>query len=183
MKLLSEWLTPKLNLSKHCTPIKGHGGLKQSVVRIQTQLSQYQYVCKTDVKQFYESIDQHLLMEQIHHQVKNKYVKRYLWQIIRRTVEYGGLYREISTGISRGCSLSPILGALYLSSLDREFEKQGVFYLRYMDDILILTKTRWQNRRAVKRLNQCFHRLKVQQHPDKTYIGKIANGFDFLGYH
>ena len=183
MKLLAEWLTPKLNLSKHCTHVKGHGGLKQSVVRIQTQLSQYQYVCKTDVKQFYESIDQHLLMEQIHHQVKNKHVKRYLWQIIRRTVEYGGLYREISTGISRGCSLSPILGALYLSSLDKQFEKQGVFYLRYMDDILILTKTRWQNRKAVKRLNQCFNQLKVQQHPDKTYIGKIDKGFDFLGYH
>ena len=24
--------------------------------------------------------------------------------------------------------------------------------------------------------------LKVQQHPDKTFIGRIAKGFDFLGY-
>jgi hypothetical protein len=23
----------------------------------------------------------------------------------------------------------------------------------------------------------------VEKHPDKTYIGKIENGFDFLGYH
>jgi hypothetical protein len=52
-----------------------------------------------------------------------------------------------------------------------------------MDDILILTKTRWQNRKAVKALNQILNQLKVEKHPDKTYIGKIGNGFDFLGYH
>jgi hypothetical protein len=52
-----------------------------------------------------------------------------------------------------------------------------------MDDILILTKTRWQNRKAVKQLNQILNKLKVEKHPDKTYIGKIENGFDFLGYH
>jgi len=51
-----------------------------------------------------------------------------------------------------------------------------------MDDILILTHTRWQNQRAVKALNQCFNRLKVKQHPDKTFIGRIDKGFDFLGY-
>lgn len=52
-----------------------------------------------------------------------------------------------------------------------------------MDDILILTHTRWQNRRAIKLLNQYFKQLKVKQHPDKTFIGRIAKGFDFLGYH
>jgi hypothetical protein len=48
--------------------------------------------------------------------------------------------------------------------------------------LLILTKTRWQNRKAVKALNQILNKLKVEKHPDKTYIGKIENGFDFLGY-
>jgi RNA-directed DNA polymerase len=52
-----------------------------------------------------------------------------------------------------------------------------------MDDILILTKTRWQNRKAVKALNQILNQLKVEKHLDKTYIGKIENGFNFLGYH
>lgn len=52
-----------------------------------------------------------------------------------------------------------------------------------MDDILILSKTRWQNRRAVKMLNQWFKDLKVAQHPNKTFIGRIDKGFDFLGYH
>jgi hypothetical protein len=49
--------------------------------------------------------------------------------------------------------------------------------------LLILSKTRWQNRKAVKRLNQCLNRLTLEKHPDKTFIGKIDKGFDFLGYH
>ena len=52
-----------------------------------------------------------------------------------------------------------------------------------MDDILILSKTRWQNRKVVRELNQILSRLKVEKHPDKTFIGKVEKGFDFLGYH
>jgi len=39
-----------------------------------------------------------------------------------------------------------------------------------------------QNRKAVKQLNQCLNRLTLEKHPDKTFIGKIEKGFDFLGY-
>jgi RNA-directed DNA polymerase len=37
-------------------------------------------------------------------------------------------------------------------------------------------------RRAVRAVNQHFNQLKVAQAPDKTFIGKISKGFDFLGY-
>lgn len=183
MKVLADLLSSELSIPESCTHVKGHLGLKKSVVMIQQNLKNYTFVCKTDVKQFYESIDQQILMEQIHKQVSNTALKRYVWQVIHRCVEFGGLYREVKQGISRGCSLSPILGALYLQILDEKFEQKGLFYCRYMDDIVILTKTRWHNRRAVKLMNQCFEQLKVKQHPDKTFIGKIEKGFDFLGYH
>ena len=95
----------------------------------------------------------------------------------------GGEYRDIEGGISRGCPLSPILGALYLQALDEQFAEQDVFYLRYMDDILILAPSRWTLRRAVCTLHRILNRLKVTTHPDKTFIGRIERGFDFLGYH
>ncbi|MDH3210751.1 MAG: reverse transcriptase domain-containing protein [Burkholderiaceae bacterium] len=65
-----------------------------------------------------------------------------LRQAIERTVERGGLYRDIRTGISRGCPLSQLLGALYLKRLDDRMTRSGLFYVRYMDDILVLAKTR-----------------------------------------
>jgi len=32
-------------------------------------------------------------------------------------------------------------------------------------------------------VNQLLSELKIEQHPDKTTIGPIDRGFDFLGYH
>ena len=32
-------------------------------------------------------------------------------------------------------------------------------------------------------MNQIFNQLKLKQHPDKTLLGRIERGFDFLGYH
>jgi len=170
LKVLAKLLGEQLKFSTLCTHIKGHGGLKQSVAKVQHHLADYKFVCKTDVKSYYESIDHHLLFEQIYHRIHNRILRRYLWQVIHRTVEAGGKFQDIVCGISRGCPISPILGALYLHELDEHFEQEDLLYLRYMDDIIILTKTRWQNRRAVKWLNQCFNRLQVEQHPDKTFM-------------
>jgi hypothetical protein len=37
-------------------------------------------------------------------------------------------------------------------------------------------------RKAVKATNQILSRLNVCKHPDKTFIGRITRGFDFLGF-
>ena len=31
-------------------------------------------------------------------------------------------------------------------------------------------------------MNETLAELKVEQHPDKTFIGRVSRGFDFLGY-
>jgi hypothetical protein len=32
-------------------------------------------------------------------------------------------------------------------------------------------------------LNETLHELRLEKHPDKTAIGRIEKGFDFLGFH
>ena len=32
-------------------------------------------------------------------------------------------------------------------------------------------------------MNQAFNELKLEQQPDKTLIGRVERGFNFLGYH
>jgi hypothetical protein len=51
-----------------------------------------------------------------------------------------------------------------------------------MDDWVILAPTRWKLREAIRLVNQTLAELHVEQHPDKTFIGRISRGFDFLGY-
>ncbi|WP_166793029.1 hypothetical protein [Budvicia aquatica] len=43
-------------------------------------------------------------------------------------------------------------------------------------------KTRWQLRRAVRKLNQFFNQYGFRQHPDKTFIGPTRKGTDWMGY-
>ena len=105
------------------------------------------------------------------------------WQYLKRTETYGGNYWSPNKGISLGCPLSPLIGALYLSPLDRAMAKLPVFYVRYMDDWVILAKTRHQLRRAIKVMYRILEDLRLRLHPDKTFIGRIQKGFDFLGYH
>ena len=45
-----------------------------------------------------------------------------------------------------------------------------------------MAPTRWKLRTAIVRVNEILSALKVTQHPDKTFIGRIERGFDFLGY-
>lgn len=171
-----------LPISPACTHVKGHGGLKSTVRKVYNKLSAYHFVLRTDVKGYYASIDHFLLMDQLAEYIKDKFILNLLWQYLHRVVEGDGLYREIQKGISRGCPLSPLIGAFFLFRLDAKFRQAGLFYVRYMDDILILTSTRWKLRRAVKTLNETFTALKLKKHPDKTFIGRIEKGFDFLGY-
>jgi hypothetical protein len=45
-----------------------------------------------------------------------------------------------------------------------------------------LAPTRWKLRAAILAVNEVMANLVVTQHPNKTIVGRIARGFDFLGY-
>jgi RNA-directed DNA polymerase len=61
-------------------------------------------------------------------------------------------------------------------------EVTGLFFVRFMDDILVLALTRWKLRRAVRIVNESLAGLGLEKHPQKRFIGRAAKGFDFLGY-
>lgn len=56
-----------------------------------------------------------------------------------------------------------------------------VFYCRYMDDWVIITDSRWQLRKAIRKMHEVLSELNFSLHPDKTSIGRVEKGFDFLG--
>ena len=123
-----------------------------------------------------------ILFSQVAEYVSDPVVLDLVGQYLRRFVSDGGIYVDIQRGISLGCPLSPLMGALFLKPLDDRMAAMGCFYVRYMDDWVVLAATRWALRRAIKATNMVMGELKVEKHPDKTFIGRVGRGFDFLGY-
>jgi RNA-directed DNA polymerase len=183
LKALTIVLARVLPVSPRCTHIKGNGGAKAAVRQVRAALASNRFVLRTDVKSYYASIDHLLLMDRLALYIRDRDILNLLGQYLRRTAESGSWFWDLERGISLGCPLSPLIGAFFLEELDRRMTATGLFYTRFMDDILVLASTRWKLRRAVGLVNHILGALRLKKHPDKTFIGRIARGFDFLGYH
>ncbi len=71
-------------------------------------------------------------------------------------------------------SLSPLLGAVMLTPLDKTMEAEirtgRIWYIRYMDDFVVLTKTRHQFRKAIKQVHAVMCQLKLTLHINKSAL-------------
>ncbi|NEO96000.1 MAG: hypothetical protein F6K56_39970, partial [Moorea sp. SIO3G5] len=146
--VLSEHLFP--HLSPRCFHLAGTGGMKGAVREVSAHLWENKFVFRTDVKGYYASINQNILMEIVKQYVTDDLVLALLWGYLRRYVSDGGKFVDIEQGISLGCPLSPLMGALFLKPLDDRMAEHGCFYARFMDDWVILAPTRWKLRKAIK---------------------------------
>lgn len=45
--------------------------------------------------------------------------------------------------------------------------------------ILIIARTKWESRKAVRPLDETFSELNLEKHPDKTLIGRLRMGLIF----
>ena len=185
LKCLTLILTDMLPVHPRCEHIAGHQGGKQSVQRLHHVLRQPSsgYVCRTDIQGYYARIHKLTLYSQVHSHVHSPVLLQLVWQFLHYSVEDGGTFHTPERGIPRSAPLSPLLAAFHLYEVDAHFARQPhLYYARYMDDFFIVTRTRWQLRKAVRELNQFFSRYGFTRHPDKTFIGPSRKGTDWMGY-
>ena len=106
----------------------------------------------------------------------------YLHAIVHNVIDRGGGIETPYQGLPCKSSLSSFFAALYLKPLDLLFEERSdVLYLRYNDDILILCQTRRQFVKVKKKLARVLKQLRLKLSPTKTRMGKLHQGFHFLG--
>jgi RNA-directed DNA polymerase len=187
LKLITQVLGQRMagHIPESCYHIKGHGGLKKAVADTYAALADHQFIFRSDVKSFYESTQFDVLMGIIETYVNNSVLLNLTRKALRRTETRGGLfYTYEEKGLPMGSPLSPLLGAIALIPLDKAMGRiKGIFYARFMDDWLVLTKSKTALRKIIKITHDVMNTLKFQLHPTKTFIGKIKKGFNFLGYY
>ena len=177
---LDRTLTPHLSL--RCTHVRGHGGAKAAVAFAHDMARARHFVARFDIRAYYERIDHRVLRAQL--------AQMGIDQPTRRLVhDYLNLpdTSATGTGMVAGGAISPLLGAVYLTPLDRAMEQlergRRVGYRRFMDDYVIFAPTRHALRAAIRVMYRVLEQLKLHVHPHKRFIGKTTRGFDFLGYH
>ena len=149
------------------------------------------FVYKTDVHSYYQSIQHHILLDQLRQQGLAPSLLTLVWNYLTRLIDINAHLLQVRQGIPKGCSLSPVLSALYLSRLDQlmqhhmdrlESANGKIFYGRFQDDWVILATNRWTLKRAIRAQHKILQELKLDLRPEKTFIGYATKGFDFLEY-
>jgi len=137
------------------------------------------YCLKGDIRQYFPSIDHKKLLEIIN---KKIICPNTMWLI--RQIIYSPGHSEYSKGLPIGNLTSQLFANIYLNELDY-FVKHQLrikFYVRYMDDFVILSKDKIQLH-EIKREIECFLKEELDlELNQKTDIFPASQGIDFLGY-
>ncbi len=128
IKAIALTLIDVLPTSSLCHSYKGHGGVKQAVKRCATV--EKSYILKTDVQDYYASIDHFLLIEKL-----SAYVSPDLLRLIYKGLKcLNSRLESIERGLPRGSSMSHVLGNFYLHELDEIFrgdKKHNIIYVTW----------------------------------------------------
>jgi len=133
------------------------------------------WVAETDVAAFYETIEHTKLYELLlkhdfidEHAIE--YLKAYLpvWSTVKNDV-------HAKRGVPQGCLASDLLANIYLFEFDHEFAAQEYYYLRYVDDIRILGKTKESVQRGLIRVDIYLKALDILLQTKKTKVREVLD--------
>lgn len=141
-------------------------------------------ILKTDIKDFFETIDQDILLSILVEHIED----RSLIRVISLFLQIGGfdktIYKNHKIGIYQGDILSPLLSNIYLNVMDKYLEKKSIIFVRFADDFVLFFKDKKIASTQLKSLKKFLDKnLKLSLSKEKTHITHINDGFTFLGVH
>ena len=140
-------------------------------------------IVKTDIENYFETIDQDVLLKILNTHIKDKKIIR----LISLFMQVGGFakqnYDEHIHGVYQGDILSPLLSNIYLDLMDKHLEKNSIDFIRYGDDFVMFFQGKNEAYKNLKELQKFIKTLKLKLSHEKTKVVHISDGFTFLGIH
>lgn len=131
---------------------------------------------KCDIRRYFTSVDREKLLSILAKSIGDEKMMRLLERLILSAPR---------TGIPIGNLTSQLLANLYLNELDQLVKRQlrVKYYIRYMDDFIILSESPEIARALKETIRQFLHdELKLELSPEKVRIGQVHEGVPFVGY-
>ena len=137
------------------------------------------FVLKADIKHYFATMNQEILINILRKNVKDEdFIK--LVKIVLENFD-----SEVKgRGVPLGNYTSQFFANVYLNRLDYfvKHRLKAKYYIRYVDDFVILHKDRKVLEEYFVKINNYLKHLKLELHPEKSAIHPLRNGITFLGY-
>ena len=138
------------------------------------------WVLKCDIRKFFASVNQTILLE-----ILEKYItdKDIIW-LLRRIID-SFCSTTIGAGLPLGNLTSQLLVNIYMNQFDQwiKHKIKATYYIRYADDFVILHQEKDYLLELIPKIADFLaEHLKLQLHPDKVFVKTFASGIDFLGW-
>ncbi|MBV4467486.1 RNA-directed DNA polymerase [Pseudomonas siliginis] len=149
------------------------------------------WVCSTDIRKFYDSIDQDRIVMLVSRKIKNQPILGLIGHALRTPTvpkntprKQRSLFRQ-DTGVPQGLAISNILAAIYMADVDQAMRAiPGLHYYRYVDDVLMYGDEKLVSSSFTSLKGRLSRRgLKLHSlNSEKTKFGPLDQEFAYLGY-
>jgi len=161
--------------------------LIKGIIKEIAKNNHYDYFIRTDLKSFYDKINRKILYQKL----EQKGLRGFPLELTKNAVENITVPKNFSSadvqkykleiGVPQGLAISNILAQVYMIDFDLSFNTKACFYIRYVDDILILCKKKdYTNIKDL--LMKELDYLDLELNLEKTKQAELQEEFEFLGY-
>ena len=152
-----------------------------AVYRARDFFKTYDFALKTDVKDFFETIDHEKLLEILRANIRDARIVRLIELWINNGIFEHFDYRAHAKGVHQGDVLSPLLSNVYLNQMDKFLEQSGAEFVRYADDFVVFFTSQEAAEQGLARLKDFLKTVNLSLNEAKTSIHGKDSEFTFLG--
>lgn len=134
------------------------------------------YILKMDVAKYFQSIDKDTLFEILKRKINDKKLLNLIGKVVYS--------QKGEKGLPIGNYTSQMFANIYLNEVDQyaKHKLKCKYYFRYMDDTIILLKTKQEAIDVLNKIRQFLREKLYLELNNKTQIFKSKQGVNFCGY-
>ena len=159
---------------------------KDAIKKIKEYAEQgYTHAVALDLSKYFDTLNHEKLLNLLRRNIKDERVIQWIKRYLKSGVMENGVVMETEEGSPQGGNISPLLANIYLNEFDQEYEKRGVKFVRYADDIVLLAKSDRAAKRILGTSTKYLEgtlKLKVNQEKSRVVSVFAIRNFKYLGF-